>query len=280
MHPSTFYKYLSPERIDVLQNLRIRFTQVSALNDPFESYPGVLIGSRDWYLNIFRARIEGEMNQLSIRSEAKRKQYWRTKKNEFEHFHKCYTDVKWLLEQSELVQHMSDTVQGCLSLSVTASNILMWSHYAQNHTGYVLGFYAEHDYFGGSVDPVNYSGERPLHNHFEHKHSGELFYAKSLDWSYEQEYRKFQSFVKPIMLPNGNSFLPYLEPTGPRPINDKVVLFPFPLDAVACVIVGWKASSAFQAALKQALAVNKLDGVPIYRARPSLTKYEMEVVAL
>ena len=37
MYPATLYKYLCPERVDVLQNLRIRFTQVSALNDPFES---------------------------------------------------------------------------------------------------------------------------------------------------------------------------------------------------------------------------------------------------
>ena len=280
MHPSTFYKYLSPERLDVLQNLRIRFTQVSGLNDPFESYPGVLIGSRDWYLKIFRARIEGDMNQLGIRSDAKRKQYWRAKQKEFGHFHKCSTDVKWLIDQSELVQHMSDTLSGCLSLSLTASNILVWSHYAQNHTGYVLGFYAEHDYCGDSVVPVNYSAERPPHNHFERKHSGELFYTKSLDWSYEREYRKFQPFVKPMTLPNGNSFLPYVEPTGSRLINDKVVLFPFPPDAIACVIVGWKASSAFQAALKQALAVNRLESVLIHQARPSLTKYEMEVVAL
>lgn len=31
------YKYLRPERIDVLKNSLIRFTQPAALNDPFES---------------------------------------------------------------------------------------------------------------------------------------------------------------------------------------------------------------------------------------------------
>ena len=37
--PKNLYKYLSPERIDVLQNKQIRFTQPEALNDPFELKP-------------------------------------------------------------------------------------------------------------------------------------------------------------------------------------------------------------------------------------------------
>lgn len=34
-----FYKYVIPERIDVLLNGMIRFTQPTALNDPFELRP-------------------------------------------------------------------------------------------------------------------------------------------------------------------------------------------------------------------------------------------------
>ena len=33
------YKYLPPDRIDVLENAAIRFTQPDQLNDPFESRP-------------------------------------------------------------------------------------------------------------------------------------------------------------------------------------------------------------------------------------------------
>ena len=33
------YKYLPHERTDVLKNLKIRFTQPKALNDPFEALP-------------------------------------------------------------------------------------------------------------------------------------------------------------------------------------------------------------------------------------------------
>ena len=34
-----FYKYVSVERIDILQNRLIRFTQPNAMNDPFEAKP-------------------------------------------------------------------------------------------------------------------------------------------------------------------------------------------------------------------------------------------------
>jgi hypothetical protein len=35
------YKYLSPERMDVLSRCRIRYTQPGAFNDPFEVKPYV-----------------------------------------------------------------------------------------------------------------------------------------------------------------------------------------------------------------------------------------------
>ena len=69
--PRTFYKYLSSKRTDVLQDLKIRFTQVSALNDPFESLPGIMLGDRDWYLDVFGERVEREIVKRGIRSPVK-----------------------------------------------------------------------------------------------------------------------------------------------------------------------------------------------------------------
>ena len=37
------YKYVVPDRIDVLENSLIRFTQANALNDPFEVDPCMLL---------------------------------------------------------------------------------------------------------------------------------------------------------------------------------------------------------------------------------------------
>ena len=278
MYPATLYKYLCPERVDVLQNLNIRFTQVSALNDPFESFPGVMLAGREWYRHEFNARVEAEIEQRGIKSVSKKKQHRRARRKEFEPFLKCHTDRKWLTELSETVQHMSDTVQGCLSLSATPVNILMWSHYARHHTGYVIGFHGEHEYFGTSVHPVTYSPTRPPHNPFAHRHSGDLFYTKSPDWNYEQEYRKYQSFVEPITLANGNYLSPYTEPASPKGANSAVILFPLPGDSIQCVILGWKSARELREKVVLALEAHHLADTPIYKATPSLTKYEMEIV--
>src|ERR1017187_7828558 len=46
MIPDILYKYVAPERIDVLLKKRIRFTQACFLNDPFEFSPGAPIADR------------------------------------------------------------------------------------------------------------------------------------------------------------------------------------------------------------------------------------------
>jgi hypothetical protein len=278
VRPSVFYKYLTPARVDVLRDLKIRFTQVSALNDPFESLPGVVIRDRDWYLEKFRDRVENEIVQLGMRSQVKKKQYRCARKKAFEHFFTCSTDLEWLTSVSEEVRHMSDTVQGCLSLSATSTNVLMWAHYAQNHEGFVLGFRAEHEYFGDSVSPVVYSSTRPAHDPFECRHDGAIFYTKSADWSYEQEYRKFESFVEPIKLRNGNRLSPYASSGSSPGHNEAIVLLPIPSDSIACVILGWKSSRDLQASITGTLEIHQLDRIPIYRARPSSDRYEVEVI--
>ena len=152
MRPATLYKYLSPARLDVLQALRIRFTQVSALNDPFESLPGATLEDVAWYKAYFQRRIDTELARLSHLTRQERRALERTRWKEFGHFHTCYTDKKWLSELSERVQRMGDAVHGCLSLSATCTNILMWSHYASDHRGFVVGFDPNHEFFGRSVN--------------------------------------------------------------------------------------------------------------------------------
>ncbi len=37
------YKYVTPERVDIFRNGRVRFTQAAALNDPFEAHPCFMV---------------------------------------------------------------------------------------------------------------------------------------------------------------------------------------------------------------------------------------------
>jgi len=280
MGADVLYKYLHPDRVDVLQNLKIRFTQVSALNDPFESLPGIIQKDREWYLQQFHEkRVKPEMIRLGINDQREREQFRRAFEEQyFSNFLACYTDQKWLEEQSEIVQRASASVQGCLSLSATPKNILMWSHYAHNHEGYVIGFDAEHEYFGKTVQPVAYSDIRPTHNPLEAHHGPEIFYTKSKDWSYEQEYRKHQAFVKPITLASGRTFLNFVQAAGPIPTNSAIMLYPFPKESIKCLILGWKSSPELEQKLKLALDQHQMHRTAVCKAKPSTTKYEMEIL--
>lgn len=277
MSTEALYKYLPPERLDVLSGLRIRFTQVSALNDPFESLPAATIEKPEWYRPYFARRIDEEIRRRGISNRSERRAYERRGWKDFGHFLRCYTDGEWLAELSQSVQRMGDAIDGCLSLSATCTNILMWSHYTKNHTGYVLGFNAGHEFFGDSVTAVRYSSQRPKINPFEARHSADIFYTKSADWSYEQEYRKFLPFGDSHKLPNGNYFVPYDESAGVEAPSSRVVLVPLPKDAIRCVVLGWKSVDELREGIAGALASHGLSDVPIFQARPSLTEYRMEL---
>lgn len=277
MKSATLYKYLSPQRVDVLQNLKIRFTQVSALNDPFESLPGATLESVDWYRNHFQQRVVRELSDLQAASRAERRAYERKRNKDFTNFLKCYTDQHYLSELSEKVQRMSNAIGGCLSLTANCTNILMWSHYSLNHTGFVIGFNAEHEFFGDSVAPVVYSKTRPKVNPFEARHDGILFYTKSDDWSYEEEHRKYIDFVDSEPLLGGNSFLPYNEKLDGMHTLSKLHLEPIPPEAISCIIVGWKSTDSLRTELYDACKKHSLSRLPIRRARPSLTEYSMDI---
>lgn len=87
-----------------------------------------------------------------------------------------------------------DKVIGLFSLSETGKNILMWSHYAANHTGFVVGFYT--DYFAKRsdfdyIEPIQYQVAYPIISGLDD--SNEQFYKKfffkSILWDYEKEWR-------------------------------------------------------------------------------------------
>lgn len=69
--PDLLYKYVSPERIDVLREKRIRFTQPCFLNDPFEFRPGMPEAPAHFEEKIAKKRetvCEGESQNAGILS--------------------------------------------------------------------------------------------------------------------------------------------------------------------------------------------------------------------
>lgn len=263
----------------MLENLKIRYTQASALNDPFESFPAIVQKDREWYKRQFLKRIENEANQYDFRSDVKRKQYIRARKREFENFYRCYTDDVWLFEQAQSVISLDSAIEGYLSLSATNKSILMWSHYAQNHEGFVVGFKKEHKYFDYGLMKVEYKDERPFLDPTQPRQDASLFYTKSTHWEYEEEYRKSMGFVEPIKLENGNTLLPFPEeaPDADDESLHEIRLFDFPKGCVSSVTIGWKSKPNLFSAIKTNLRKHQMEDVKIYSATPHKFKYEMVI---
>ncbi len=106
-----------------------------------------------------------------------------------------------------LVEHFKKNIEesiidkiGICCFSKKNDNILMWSHYAQNHTGFVVEFITQQDHSNGhnAVNKflgfsVKYKDEMPIIDNITKPDFDNdikpLFFTKSLDWQYEDEFR-------------------------------------------------------------------------------------------
>lgn len=174
------YKYLHPDRVDVLENGLIRFTQSSALNDPFESTPCL-------------AQVKKYLRDLAL-----------VTVNKFRDRGMEAVEAALLAELSindRLKQFKKDNTNNYAILSVSGvwNNLLMWSHYGNSHRGFVIGFHSQHPFFQtrqfkrfSVLSKGKYSAERPIMPGLDQAWmdlAEIIFFTKSDDWSYEQELR-------------------------------------------------------------------------------------------
>jgi len=98
---------------------------------------------------------------------------------------------KFLHKMTETFQNTINGV-GVLSLSATDRNILLWSHYAEGHTGLCLKFVAtDQTPFFGRALPINYVSTYPEISitSSTDKQLDAFLLTKAIDWRYEEEYR-------------------------------------------------------------------------------------------
>ncbi len=278
--PEHLFKYFQPERIDVLTTGLIRYTPPSAFNDPFDGRPGVATyASDDEVLTIIRSLkktklpysrrghprsrrevirrwMSGLLEQSPRMSEASCLEFFRGMK---------------LIIQSMNRRSIDETI-GILSFSEIPDNLLMWSHYAASHSGFVLGFNTEHQYFrapnglnGDSrrLKRIVYRSTRP-YLHVKDVDIESTFLTKSTEWAYEREWRMLQHLSEA-----DRTFA-----QEPYPIH----LFQFPLDAINEVIVGAMAPQEFKESLWRAMRSNKrLRNLRLKLALPQLDSYSLSL---
>lgn len=237
------YKYLSPERIDVLENLSIRFTQAKYLNDPFESLPFISrLMSEAESAAFYRSSIDPIIDEIGDRKltindipEEYRDQIPKeiidyistlTIKQGLELIPGVHpkTLTKMLLSStaeemkinfSEKLKESWNKYFGILSLTQTNDNITMWSHYAQNHEGFVIELDPDNEFFDkrrndndclGYLREVKYTDERPNielvsfqkpEEEFIEYVASQILYTKSQHWFSEKELRLVYNLKNP-----------------------------------------------------------------------------------
>jgi len=192
MIPELLYKYVVPDRIDVLTGGRIRFTQPRLLNDPFEFSPGMpaaVVGAVGHFEAKVARRRSADFNERS---------------------------------------HCS----GILSLTQEPDSIPMWAHYAAAHTGFVIAFDPERIVFKDAIEsrklrPVKYVSERVS---LTRGLPGEpwvrpeaVFRTKSKQWEYEHEWRWIETEIpSDWIFPSSVGEL-FLGPAPPVAIREIIV---------------------------------------------------------
>lgn len=178
------YKYLpfSEGSIKMISEGTLRFTCPLEFNDPFDCMPSYDPASIE---NITKTRpdlIKQAGNQLGL-SPAKRLQ----RKGVF------IQNIRGGVESGEFTRGLIEGL-GVHSLSRVATNILMWSHYADHHKGFVVELEIRMDapkelLYGIIPIPVEYKKERPVISWGAEFDIEKYFLTKSKDWEYEQEER-------------------------------------------------------------------------------------------
>ena len=269
------YKYCCPKRLEPLKDQTLRITQFNQLNDPFDCLPVFSLQEDEtareeaWQhcrQGIFEKFKEiegkGEITGLAFQDFVKRV-IPNLEKETKERLSAPPTDDGWSLEVNLSMQATMSKKHGVVCLSKSPDSLLMWSHYADQHKGYVIGIdpcelelplAAEATV--GRFRSVNYQLDRvpsnPRRNDFD------FLYAKSPHWAYEEEWR--------LVL--------RLNACRNSPTPSDIWVRDFGAQNLREIVVGFRAKDA-DLLREVARIKSSMPSVKIRRARPSAIHHSM-----
>jgi hypothetical protein len=273
--PNALFKYVSPERVDVIKTLQIRFTQPSQFNDPFDVLPCI-----DW-------RVDGkQIDQAADQVERRRFRSYALRLEREGRTPVAFEDFKDIQARHNRrrIEELRDPARfkeiatawnqrwwdrvGILSLSAAEKSLLMWAHYTGSHEGMLVEFDPKHPFFSppgktpgvdfGTTVEVVYSKARPRVGFGDAAGDAAAtlltLNTKSEDWAYEKEWRVFQLLEKSDAKVVGAA--------------ETVHLFNLPPTSMKRVVVGCRMDAARRAELIRALRTNSnLSHVQVCEAR-------------
>ncbi|MDF5775416.1 DUF2971 domain-containing protein [Pseudomonas syringae] len=267
--PEKLYKYVPSARVDIVQNLTIRFTQPSALNDPFEF--NLLFSEaistqqlREHYERADKHELimeaisrlpDDQKALLALLPSEKLLQMLEQfnliifNSEQIDDIHKAYIAPLTPKLKKEIYEGLNKTI-GILSLSATPVSPPMWANYAENSTGFVLEFDTAHSFFNGRrsdkdefyyLREVIYADRQPSATMMDMPF--DTFVLKSRSWEYEQEWR--------MLLPLDTACKKFTTPSG-----DDVSLFSVPATSISKIIIGLNTKEQAISELVGALSKN------------------------
>ena len=273
------YKYVDPDRIDVLQNRCIRYSQPEAFNDPFEIKPYISnIASEEAVQSQTQEVLPEALRPIysglpaELRNTMTFEQFYAVSKRfvaqNMTHVNGIFDTFTQIVRQ-QVSEHIAKVI-GILSLTETPDNLLMWAHYAASHEGFVIGFDDQHPYFNERRGPkdefhylrkVDYRKQRPNAPMIELTGT-EMFLVKSEQWSYENEWR----ILRPLQDAH------QINDVGPYPIH----LFVFPPAIIREIILGCRMPEEMRDKIIQTVKSDKqYRDVKILQAKPDEKEFRL-----
>ncbi len=260
------YHYTSQDSaIKILEELTLKITPPNKLNDPFEILPSA-------YKNFTEEKITEsykEAYQIVIKDKYKEElqgNFQGTIENFIHEYdlgeEEKIEDLKDLIASRDFTKFQNNfsEVYGLISFSKNENNILMWSHYADQHQGIVIGF--DFTKFEKNIFKVEYSNERveltfgmDKQNVVFKKELINLIRRKAKDWEYEKEYRMFLK-------------LEDLEQKG------KDYFLRFHIDNIKMIIFGSKISEETK---RKIIGIKSLSKVKFFESNLSKSKFELDI---
>lgn len=189
-----FYKYYDDEKFKVIFNesgVSIRFSQISALNDPFEARINFISHLENHDKNLEKEILSFNPSQKEL--------------DRIRHETKSRRDHFSQKKEIELDKAINKSI-GIFCLSSNPLNKLMWSHYTNSYKGFCIEFDFKNHVecsLPNRIFPVNYTNKRVLYSEKflagdkDHMQSiTELLTSKDNIWSYENEYRAIANISK------------------------------------------------------------------------------------
>lgn len=178
------YKYRSlcdPYTTEIITNLSFWFAKPDSFNDPFDCKLSEVNSHKPKDIARFIWKPELGITKAEFKSKARK-------------------NPEFVNNLATKARKSIFGERGILSLSKVYDNILMWSHYASNHTGIViaLDIMKDPDFF---YLPIGVDYEKsyiPINTFIDYENNAKsyiskMFATKSIQWKYEEEIRIFKA---------------------------------------------------------------------------------------